>query len=77
MTAQSSSQRIQQQGSHLYILTLDKPGDVSGSWHGTWTPPHGATRWDALVQLKEQIEKADPRFAGSTIAFFALEPNQL
>ncbi|MEU7163849.1 hypothetical protein AB0A70_04285 [Streptomyces morookaense] len=65
------------QGSYMYLLTLDKPGFVSGSWHGTWTPPPGATRRDALVQLMEQIEKEDPRFAGSTIAFFSLEPNQL
>ncbi|MFF4736330.1 hypothetical protein ACFY2W_10615 [Streptomyces sp. NPDC001262] len=65
------------QGSHMYLLTLDKPGQVSGSWHGTWTPPPGATRHDVLVQFTKEIEEEDPRFVGATIAFFSLEPNQL
>ncbi|GAA5615648.1 hypothetical protein CP981_17540 [Streptomyces platensis] len=77
MTSQNQTQTAQQQGTHQWVITLEKPGRVSGSWYGAYTPPAGATRHDVFTVLKSGIEAENPELAGATVIFFALEPNQL
>ncbi|MBM4794607.1 hypothetical protein HXP44_21710 [Streptomyces sioyaensis] len=73
----SQNQTIQQQGTHQWVITLEKPGLASGSWYGVYTPPVGATRHDVFKVLKSGIEAENPELAGATVIFFALEPNTL
>ncbi|MFH9870955.1 hypothetical protein ACH4NT_33385 [Streptomyces lydicus] len=76
-TTQASYPTAKPQGSHHWVITLEKPGRVSGSWYGAYTPPTGATRHDVFKVLKSGIEAENPELAGATVVFFALEPNQL
>lgn len=65
------------QGSHHYVLTLDIPGCVSGSWFGTVTPSPTATRHDLLTHLMDQIRSENPEFTRASVVFFSFEPNQI
>ncbi|GFH34316.1 hypothetical protein [Streptomyces pacificus] len=66
-----------QQGSHHYILTLDRPGRTGVTSHGTFTPLPGETRADAFSAIKEHVVQQHPDMAGAVTSFFAIEPNQL
>jgi hypothetical protein len=76
-TEQTAAPAATGQGSHHYVLTLDIPGRISGSWFGTFTPSPTATRQDVLVHLLAQIRTDNPEFARANVAFFALESNRL
>lgn len=76
-TDQTTTPTAPAQGSHHYVLTLDIPGRIAGSWFGTITPVSGATRHDVLTNLMVQIRTANPEFARPNVVFFSLEPNQL
>ncbi len=65
------------QGSHHYVLSLEKPGSISGSWNGTYTPPAGATRQECYTAIKAYIEAQNPAITGAVVIFFSFEPNAL
>lgn len=76
-TEQNITPTGRQFGSHHYVLTLDMPGRVAGTWHGTFTPAASATRNDIFVWLRERISAENPEFARANVVFFSLEPNRL
>ncbi|MEU4271279.1 hypothetical protein [Streptomyces sp. NPDC026092] len=76
-TTEQSNTEAEQQGTHHYVLTLDLPGRIAGSWQGTVTPGSGDTRQDVFVMLREHISESSPEFARANVVFFSLEPNQL
>ncbi|MFK0114956.1 hypothetical protein [Streptomyces sp. NPDC090994] len=63
------------QGTHLYILTLEKPGLASVTLNGTLTPHEGSTEQDVLTQIYGSATEQDPRLAGACITFWLLKPN--
>ncbi|QFQ97754.1 hypothetical protein F9278_17690 [Streptomyces phaeolivaceus] len=65
------------QGTHLYILTLEKPGLMSVTRNGTLTPEEGSTEQDVLSQVYGSVTGQDPRLAGACINFWLLKPNRL
>ncbi|MFD5113720.1 hypothetical protein ACFWNG_15605 [Streptomyces sp. NPDC058391] len=65
------------QGSHFYVLTVDKPGLAASTRTGTYSPRPGATRADAFQELYDLVTSAYPHLAGANVTFFALERNQL
>lgn len=65
------------QGSHHWVLTLEMPGRGMTTQFGTWTPPAGATRFDAFGALRSHIVAQHPEMASANTVFFSLEPNQL
>ncbi|MGX8907424.1 hypothetical protein ACR820_19800 [Streptomyces netropsis] len=67
---------VQRQGSHFFVLTLERAGH-SLTQSGTYTPPPGTTREDAFTQIHASMVNAHPDMGTAVIAFFALEPNQL
>ncbi|MFE0577951.1 hypothetical protein [Streptomyces sp. NPDC058874] len=65
------------QGSHQWILTLELPGRAAATQYGTWNPVPGATRHDVFVAIRQHVTSRFPELERATVAFFALEPNQL
>ncbi|GGT62498.1 hypothetical protein [Streptomyces lateritius] len=76
-TEQNTMATAQQHGSHHYVLTLDMPGRIAGTWHGTVTPGPTSTRNDMFLWLRERISSENPEFARANVVFFSLEPNRL
>ncbi|MCX4575904.1 hypothetical protein ABZT03_04435 [Streptomyces sp. NPDC005574] len=66
-----------QQGTHFFVLSLEKPGLLSMTQEGTCTPAPGATRKDMYQQLYQAVTAQDPALSGATVLFFSLERNQL
>ncbi|MFE6835267.1 hypothetical protein ACFVFI_10600 [Streptomyces sp. NPDC057705] len=66
-----------QQGSYQWILTLELPGRVAATQCGTWNPVPGSTRHDVFVAIRQYVTSSFPDLERATVAFFALEPNQL
>ncbi|MBY8888045.1 hypothetical protein K7472_24855 [Streptomyces sp. PTM05] len=64
------------QGTHQYVITLEIPGSVSGTYFGTCSPVD-STRHDVFTDLRRQIALDNPDLARGNVVFFALEPNQL
>ncbi|MGW1015608.1 hypothetical protein [Streptomyces niveus] len=71
----------QQQGTHHFILTVQKPhprgGFTFADWSGWFTPDPSWTRHDAFRWLKGEYARQKPELADATVLFFALESNQL
>ncbi|WP_053627370.1 hypothetical protein [Streptomyces sp. XY511] len=65
------------QGSHQWILTLELPGRAAATQYGTWNPHPGSTRHDVFVAIRQHVTNRFPDLERATVAFFALEPNQL
>lgn len=65
----------QQQGSHMYVLTLQTREMDVCTVSGTCTPPPGATRYDVLVQLQIDAARRYPSMTGGIVLHFALESN--
>ncbi|MER7955168.1 hypothetical protein [Streptomyces sp. NPDC096030] len=65
------------QGSHMWVLTLQAPGRGMTTHYGTWTPPAGATRFDAFATLRGYVVAQHPDMASATTVFFSLKSNQL
>ncbi|MGS2588465.1 hypothetical protein [Streptomyces hebeiensis] len=74
-TEQTAAPAVRRQGTHHYVLTLDLPGRVAGTWYGTYTPAPGATRHDVFMALQEQARRDNPELARANVVFFALERN--
>ncbi|MFG3364700.1 hypothetical protein ACGF0K_06955 [Streptomyces sp. NPDC048156] len=67
----------QTQGTHFFVLTLNKPGELTVTQEGTCTPPPGATRQDMYRLLYDAVTSQDPDLSGAAVGFFSLEPNRL
>ncbi|MGA6159305.1 hypothetical protein ACPEIC_38860 [Stenotrophomonas sp. NPDC087984] len=79
-TQQTTGPAAQQQGSHHFVLTLQKPhggGFISATFTNTITPRPGTTRADIYEALREQVTRANPELANANVMFFSLEPNGL
>ncbi|MFB6984101.1 hypothetical protein [Streptomyces scopuliridis] len=72
-----SRQNSQQQGSHFYVMTLEKPGLVSAMRTGTYTPAPGTTRNDAFNEIYELITSSNRDLYRAHVVFFTIESNQL
>ncbi|MFF4011451.1 hypothetical protein [Streptomyces sp. NPDC001717] len=81
MTSQTSTSanntQAAEQGSHMWVMTLEKPGRGMTTQYGTWTPPAGATRHDVFAALRGHIVAEHPEMASANTIFFSLEPNRL
>ncbi|MFI1973706.1 hypothetical protein [Streptomyces wedmorensis] len=66
-----------QQGTHLYVLSLQNSRMGACTLSGTYTPQPGATRYDILSQLRIDAAREYPSMEGSVVLYFALEPNRL
>ncbi|TQJ89314.1 hypothetical protein [Streptomyces sp. SLBN-31] len=66
-------------GPLFWVLSVDKPGLVSTTRSGTYTPRPGATREDAYQEIYEEVTAtaSHPALRGATVLFFSLEPNRL
>ncbi|MFB6680265.1 hypothetical protein ACFCWG_49380 [Streptomyces sp. NPDC056390] len=67
----------QPQGTHFFVLTLNKPGELTVTQEGTCTPPPGATRQDMYRLLYDAVTTQDSNLSGASVGFFSLEPNRL
>ncbi|MFF2184585.1 hypothetical protein [Streptomyces sp. NPDC058155] len=76
------SQAPDKQGTHHFILTVQKPlpggnGFAVADWSGWFTPDPTWTRHDAFLHIKKTHAEQNPIFAGGSVLFFSLEHNQL
>ncbi|MFJ1757313.1 hypothetical protein [Kitasatospora sp. NPDC088134] len=80
-TTTEQNPAAQAQGTHHYILTLQRPIPGGGSGvatsSGTCNVPPGLTRHDVYTQLLANAVAADPQLAGAAVLFFDLQPNRL
>ncbi|MFI6084617.1 hypothetical protein ACIBBB_27200 [Streptomyces sp. NPDC051217] len=73
----TSQPNVQSQGSHFYVLTVEKQGLASATCSGSYTPPPGATRLDAFNALYQELTSSAPTLHRANVVFFSLEPNQI
>ncbi|QHY96702.1 hypothetical protein SSPS47_16470 [Streptomyces sp. S4.7] len=73
----SSQSHAQSQGSHFFVLTVEKPGLASATSSGSYTPPAGATRLDAFNTHYAELTGSAPALQRANVVFFSLEPNQV
>ncbi|WP_371566251.1 hypothetical protein [Streptomyces canus] len=64
-------------GPLFWVLSVDKPGVVSTTRSGTYTPRPGATREDAYLEIYQEVTAGHHALRGATVLFFSLEPNRL
>ncbi|MGW5479687.1 hypothetical protein [Streptomyces sp. NPDC004008] len=76
-TATGAAPAQQGQGTHHFLITLEKPGRLSMTQEGTITPPPGSTRQDAYLLIYRAVTEQDSALHGASVGFFLLEPNQL
>jgi hypothetical protein len=77
MTTTSADAGDIRQGTHFWVMSVDKPGVGSATRSGTYTPQPGDTRQDAFNEVFDAITSAHPSLRGATVLFFSLEPNGL
>lgn len=65
------------QGSHFYVLTVEKQGLASATCSGSYTPPAGATRLDVFNTVYAELTSSAPTLQRANVVFFSLEPNQV
>ncbi|OKI95076.1 hypothetical protein [Kitasatospora sp. CB01950] len=79
-TAQSPSAAAQDQGTHHYVLTLQKPlpsgGFMVATSSGTCSPI-GMSRYDIYTWLVGEMVRQTPQLADASTLLFDLQPNQL
>ncbi|MEV4993125.1 hypothetical protein [Streptomyces niveus] len=73
----SSQPHARSQGSHFFVLTVEKPGLASATSSGSYTPPPRATRVDAFNALYAELTGSAPALHRANVVFFSLEPNQV
>ncbi|GAA0500661.1 hypothetical protein [Streptomyces olivaceiscleroticus] len=70
----------EEQGTHFWFMTFlartDRDVDVANR-SGTWTPPPGFTRFDAMKAIRQQLIEDSPHLANSAMLSFDIQPNQL
>ncbi|MCC9312082.1 hypothetical protein LN042_34345 [Kitasatospora sp. RB6PN24] len=79
-TATQSSNPAAEQGTHFYVLTLQKPaghGMAIATTSGTHTPPAGWTTHDFYLAARDDLERSQPELRGGVVVFFDVRPNQL
>lgn len=79
-TQQTTGLAAQQQDTHHFVLTLQKPhgqGFVTVTFANTFTPRPDDTRAHLYEVLCEQVTRANPELARANVLFFSLERNQL
>ncbi|MGW1287767.1 hypothetical protein ACWD4N_29765 [Streptomyces sp. NPDC002586] len=64
-------------GTHFWVLSVERPGLLSATQTGTYTPRPGSTREDAYHEIYAAVTGADPHLRGATVLHFSLELNQL
>ncbi|MFJ3775017.1 hypothetical protein ACIPX0_25310 [Streptomyces sp. NPDC090075] len=67
----------QAQGTHHWILTLEKPGRFSLTQEGTFTPSPGSTRQDVYHSIYRSVTEQDANLRGASVGYFELASNQL
>ncbi|MGW3442010.1 hypothetical protein [Streptomyces sp. NPDC001076] len=78
MTTQTAADStVQAQGTHHWILTLEKPGRFSMTQEGTFTPSPGSTRQDVYHFIYQAVTEQDANLRGASVGYFELAPNQL
>jgi len=65
------------QGTHFWVLSVERPGLASATRTGTCTPTPGSTRESVFRDLYAHVTGADPYLRGATVLYFSLEPNRL
>jgi hypothetical protein len=70
------------QGTHHYILTLQKPmrsgvGLAVSTSAGHCTPSAGMTRYDVYQWLIADLVRHSPELAGASVLCFDLQPNKI
>ncbi|MFI6696689.1 hypothetical protein ACIBLA_34075 [Streptomyces sp. NPDC050433] len=73
----SSQPHAQSQGSHFFVLTVEKQGLASATSSGSYTPPPGATRLDTFNTLYGELTASAPTLHRANVVFFSLEPNRI
>lgn len=79
-TEQTAAPTEQKQGTHHFILTVQKPdhGGINfNTFHGTLSVPAGATRQDTYDWIRAEHDRQNPHLTSGVVVFFALEPNGL
>ena len=81
-TASTPAPAAPAQGTHHYLLTLQKPMHGSGgfmvnTFTGHCSPPAGMSRFDVYQRLFADVVGHSPELAGASTLFFDLQPNQL
>ena len=76
-TEQSTPGTEPAQGSHHWIITLEIPGRMTGTYSGACTPAAGSTRFDVYQAIHSDVVRRHPELERSNVMFFALEPNRL
>ncbi len=74
---QQTQQSAGQEGSHFFVLTLEKRDQPSLTAEGTCTPHPGSTRQSVYRMLYDAVTAKNPRMAGAVVTFFLVEPNRL
>ncbi|MEV8429869.1 hypothetical protein [Streptomyces chartreusis] len=76
-TTTSAGTRTAREGTHFWVMSIEKPGMASATQSGTYSPLPGDTRQDAYNEIYDAITAAHPSLRGATVLFFSLEPNGL
>ncbi|MFF7779487.1 hypothetical protein ACFZCG_34320 [Streptomyces tanashiensis] len=66
-----------QQGTHMYVLSLQNRQMSACTVSGTYTPGPDVTRFDILNQLRIDTVRQYPSMEGAIVLYFALEANDL
>lgn len=80
MTAPTEQTALQPQGTHHFVITLQRVvngGFAMATFANHITPAQGATRNDVYRQILQDIASRNPELADANVVFFSLEPNQL
>ncbi|MBP0453978.1 hypothetical protein J5Y04_31215 [Kitasatospora sp. RG8] len=80
-TAQSPAAGVPQQGTHQYVLTLQKPmpngvGYMVSTSSGTCSPT-GMSRHDLYTWLVGEMVRQTPQLASASTLFFDVQPNRI
>jgi hypothetical protein len=70
----------EEQGTHFWFMSFlarSGGGLNVANRSGTWTPPAGITRFDAMKEIRRQVIDADPSLANSAMLSFDIQSNQL
>ncbi|MPY57442.1 hypothetical protein [Streptomyces spongiae] len=69
--------RAVRQGTHFWVMSVEKPGLASATRSGTYIPRPDGTRQDAYQEIYTELTASHPSLRGATVMFFSLEPNGL
>lgn len=79
-TATQPSSPAAEQGTHFYVLTLQKPaghGMALATTSGTHTPPTNWSTYDFYLAVRADLERNQPELRGGVVVHFDIRPNQL